>query len=102
MIQNNNYIPFNNLSDHMKNLDSIVLSDCNNSLKFHGSVLSILLILTSILGLISSVICFIYIKKCLQVNKINKLLLRVHGVELIFGFSIALIGHILMSYSQNT
>ena len=88
MNQNNIYIPFNNLSEHIKDLDSIVLSDWNNSLKFHGSVLSILLILTSTLGLISSVICFIYIKKFLQVNKINKLLLRVHGVELNFGFSI--------------
>ena len=101
MNQNNIYISSNNLSDHIKDLDSIVLSDWNNSLKFHGSVLSILLILTSTLGLISSVICCIYIKKFLQVNKINKLLLRAHGVELIFCFSIALIGHILMSYSQN-
>ena len=43
MNQNNIYIPFNNLSEHIKDLDSIVLSDWNNSLKFHGSVLSILL-----------------------------------------------------------
>ena len=101
MNQNNIYISFNNLSNHTQSLDSIVLSDWNNSLEFHGSVLSILLILTSALSLISSVICFIYINHFLQVNKINRLLLRVHGIELLCGLSIALIGHILMSYSHD-
>ena len=101
MNQNNIYICSDNLSEHTKSLDSIVLSDWNNSLKFHGSVISILLTLTSAIGLISSVICFIYINKFLQVNKINKLLMRVYGINLFCCHFMALIGHIMMSYSQN-
>ena len=66
-----------------------------------GSLLGTLLIVTSILGFITSIMCYIYITVKLLVNECNKVLLKWYAIELISCFTIMLIGHMTLHFHQN-
>ena len=69
--------------------------------KVSGSLLGTMLIAVSIIGFLSSIMCLIYVKKFLYVNRINKLILKLYAIELILCFTTCLIGHMILPFFQN-
>ena len=51
-----------------------------------GSFLGTLLFVTAVFGLLTSIVCYIYITFLLRINEINQLLLKWYAIELISCF----------------
>ena len=66
-----------------------------------GSLLGTLLIVTAVLGFLTSIICYIYISVKLLVNESNQALLKWYAIELISCFTIVIIGHVTLNFNQN-
>ena len=66
-----------------------------------GSFIGTMLIVVSVIGCLTSIVSLIYITKFLQVNEINKLILRSYAIELILCFTSCLVGHLILPFYQN-
>ena len=66
-----------------------------------GSLLGNFLIVTAVVGFVTSIMCYIYITNKLLINEVIKILLKWYAIELISCFTIVIIGHVTLAFNQN-
>ena len=85
---------------NVTNLLNISIIEWDIEAPFFGSTLSILLIISALLGLLSSMATFTYIVLFLKLNHYLKLILGSLAIEQMSCFGTALVGHILMGFEN--
>ena len=93
----------NSFNDVLKKQKLIIdlNKDWNPFPEISGSSIGTILLVVSVIGVLTSIVCLIYVTRFLQANDINKLLLRSYAIEMILCFTTCLIGHIILPFFQN-
>ena len=80
--------------------ESIIQWTIDQPVPFFGTIWSILLIISSISGLMVSTLCAIFVQYILEINPCIQSLLQLYAMELCFCNTITIVGHLAMSFES--